>query len=744
MLSRATTPMLPKFLLLVAATARGAGVSIVVRNLAGEDVVVSWLQPGREPRGRVPQQEKPLKNATTMSINSYETHEFIVASVAPAAAARGRARGADADDNCAFWASGTAEAQKATRRRSLEKRNASCAAHAGNSETVGTVEWTWPRWRRERDLGATRAAGPERARTVRHLFKPPAEPAALIAVVDDFPGPRRPGELMAVQYNPGQQLHCDGSCDGAFVAGGRLATVLMYRAPLTAAAPFLTLNVHVVPAKGQAVYFHFRGPEPDGVVEDWHTEHSGCPVRSGEHADGEHVARDVHGGRRGHGDERDTALGPGERLDLGGYACRQLRDLGRRHWPAAWRALCDFDRAPGAHDEASCAGVSVSLASPRDGGAYVYRRDALVEVRLRVSRAGGASADLRDVLGDRVGAGTVAVSTDLLPAALRRLGREAAAAASEAAWRGLSELPGERAGARRFAARRALARRSARELPVAAQRPEQPAARHLRHGHRRRGAGPDLVLPWLFTFGEDGSSKRFVPFGDVYDVDAFVGGLADLGVRATPDDPGGPNGTTFVHCSHHPFVDASWYAAVWKSNLQPDFNTTMLNLHDEPLKVAQAAAAGLACLHLRVEADWRRHAARSAKATGAANLFWVDAADAMALSASLLATTRRGRLPRRGQRDGRRARRVAGPGRALYDRRNATAAAGAGGWDADGDHLLARRAARRRRDPDPGRVDAASADVRTAARATAARAPDARRRAWVPQARVADMAAAQR
>ena len=543
--------MLPKFLLLVAATARGAGVSIVVRNLAGEDVVVSWLQPGREPRGRVAQQEKPLKNATTMSINSYETHEFIVASVAPAAAARGRARGADADDNCAFWASvgecdanpgymrsscaascasaddraaaaatersavfavsdspetisvvrtaggawaveragpardaaeavdaalaacgaggaeacanpdeapgcaaaylsrwlaprraklelerglfsasydrvpdplpdpahekaepedlarvhatyaagarpvdvraacgaesdfeacarrvakaaavaiaqGTAEAQKATRRRSLEKRNASCAAHAGNSETVGTVEWTWAgAGDASATWGATPArgarTGPERARTVRHLFKPPAEPAALIAVVDDFVDddecaaimasarPRltrathahegdlshvskardsqqatvRPArgatdrdlddpiarvkarsvglanflsnyslgldgqeELMAVQYNPGQQymLHCDGSCDGSpFVAGGRLATVLMYCAAADGGGTaFPNANVHVVPAKGQAVYFHFRGPEPDGVVEDWHTEHSGCPVRSGE------------------------------------------------------------------------------------------------------------------------------------------------------------------------------------------------------------------------------------------------------------------------------------------------------------------------------------------------------------------------------------------------------------------------------------------------------------------------------
>ena len=426
------------------------------------------------------------------------------------------------------------------------------------------------------------------------------------------------------------------------------------------------------------------------------------------------------------------------------------------------RALCDFDRAPGAHDEASCAGVAVSLASPRDGGAYVYRRDARVEVRLRVSRAGGASADLVDVLGDRVGAGTVAVSTDLvtwstfelprdagfpvgqlsgavgdhvvyvqvldgaarplsgllearfavvvdpasptaaaldaafgagdaaaaarrwyasrpwqLPArgrALRRLGREAAAAASEAAWRGLSELPGDA--------------RPPNPAPFPAARARAPGAperfasfRSPPNGlsNQRRdiyamvivAAALDrtLVLPWLFTFGEDGSSQRFVPFGDIYDVDAFVGGLAALGVRATPDDPGGPNATTFVHCSHHPFVDAAWYAARHGGNGAPRLHfdwppgsysqTTMLNLHDEPLKVAQvraalvfaarvrnrgaalaaAARAGggggpLACLHLRVEADWRRHAARSAKATGAANLFWVDAGDAMARSAA--------------------------------------------------------------------------------------------------------------
>ena len=67
------------------------------------------------------------------------------------------------------------------------------------------------------------------------------------------------------------------------VRGGRLATVLMYCAAADGGGTaFPNANVHVVPAKGQAVYFHFRGPEPDGVVEDWHTEHSGCPVRSGE------------------------------------------------------------------------------------------------------------------------------------------------------------------------------------------------------------------------------------------------------------------------------------------------------------------------------------------------------------------------------------------------------------------------------------------------------------------------------
>jgi len=92
-------------------------------------------------------------------------------------------------------------------------------------------------------------------------------------------------DLMAVQYNKGQQymLHCDGSCDGTpFAPGGRLATVLMYCETADGGGTaFPNANVHVVPQRGQAVYFHYRGWDPAGTMEDWHTEHSGCPLRNG-------------------------------------------------------------------------------------------------------------------------------------------------------------------------------------------------------------------------------------------------------------------------------------------------------------------------------------------------------------------------------------------------------------------------------------------------------------------------------
>mmetsp|Transcript_26301 Transcript_26301/g.81894 ORF Transcript_26301/g.81894 Transcript_26301/m.81894 type:complete len:566 (+) Transcript_26301:258-1955(+) len=91
--------------------------------------------------------------------------------------------------------------------------------------------------------------------------------------------------LMAVQYNATQEymLHCDGSCDGTpFRRGGRVATVLMYcEAAEGGGTAFPNANVHVVPKRGQAVYFHMRAPEADSNTEDWHTEHSGCPLKSG-------------------------------------------------------------------------------------------------------------------------------------------------------------------------------------------------------------------------------------------------------------------------------------------------------------------------------------------------------------------------------------------------------------------------------------------------------------------------------
>ncbi|KAJ8600103.1 hypothetical protein CTAYLR_003456 [Chrysophaeum taylorii] len=92
--------------------------------------------------------------------------------------------------------------------------------------------------------------------------------------------------LMAIQYTRGQQymLHCDGSCDGTpFLSGGRLATVLMYcqNADEGGATTFPNAGVHVSPALYSAVYFHFRHPTTN-LTEAWHTEHSGCPVLSGE------------------------------------------------------------------------------------------------------------------------------------------------------------------------------------------------------------------------------------------------------------------------------------------------------------------------------------------------------------------------------------------------------------------------------------------------------------------------------
>ena len=105
------------------------GVAVVVRNLVGEDVLVSWLQPGQEPRQRVPQQVEPVKNATVVSIHSYTTHEFIIASVPPRT--RSHPPSVDVDGNCSYWASiGECEANP---RYMLANCARSCAASAATS-----------------------------------------------------------------------------------------------------------------------------------------------------------------------------------------------------------------------------------------------------------------------------------------------------------------------------------------------------------------------------------------------------------------------------------------------------------------------------------------------------------------------------------------------------------------------------------------------------------------------------------
>ena len=78
---------------------------------------------------------------------------------------------------------------------------------------------------------------------------------------------------------PGHFFPGDGS---PFVNGGRVATILMYCAVADGGGTsFPNAGVHITPSRGQAVYFHFREPDPESNMEDWHTEHSGCPVKDG-------------------------------------------------------------------------------------------------------------------------------------------------------------------------------------------------------------------------------------------------------------------------------------------------------------------------------------------------------------------------------------------------------------------------------------------------------------------------------
>lgn len=68
-----------------------------------------------------------------------------------------------------------------------------------------------------------------------------------------------------------------------------------------------------------------------------------------------------------------------------------------------------------------------------------------------------------------------------------------------------------------------------------------------------------LILPWLFSFGEDGSKMQFVDFNTVYDGNYIVDKLADLGVRSIMNESNIDARPTVVYCSHKPEVDTTWY-----------------------------------------------------------------------------------------------------------------------------------------------------------------------------------------
>jgi hypothetical protein len=82
------------------------------------------------------------------------------------------------------------------------------------------------------------------------------------------------------RYTP----HCDGDCTGLpHKPGNRMATVVMYCtvADTGGHTNFRNAGVHVKPTAGSAVFFSYISPESH-VMDAGFTEHSGCPVLTGE------------------------------------------------------------------------------------------------------------------------------------------------------------------------------------------------------------------------------------------------------------------------------------------------------------------------------------------------------------------------------------------------------------------------------------------------------------------------------
>jgi len=81
------------------------------------------------------------------------------------------------------------------------------------------------------------------------------------------------------RYTP----HCDGDCTGLpFKTGNRVATMVVYcDVPEKGGATnFMNSGVHVVPKKGNSIFFSYMNPETR-IMDKGFSQHSGCPVIHG-------------------------------------------------------------------------------------------------------------------------------------------------------------------------------------------------------------------------------------------------------------------------------------------------------------------------------------------------------------------------------------------------------------------------------------------------------------------------------
>ena len=100
-------------------------------------------------------------------------------------------------------------------------------------------------------------------------------------------------DLMSIQYEgrgdndetPDRYMpHCDGDCNGMqHKAGQRMATMVIYCSipEKGGATNFRNSGLHIVPEVGSATFFSYINPEAM-KMDNGFTEHSGCPVITGE------------------------------------------------------------------------------------------------------------------------------------------------------------------------------------------------------------------------------------------------------------------------------------------------------------------------------------------------------------------------------------------------------------------------------------------------------------------------------